>query len=102
MASVVGVVELSLIKRSGGLWLLIRSVIAPFAMATGGHPAFLSPSAAVLVIAVCVSLCWIEVWRRHEDVMLANLGTSPWVIAGLVATPALMLEVAVALLRAAA
>jgi hypothetical protein len=97
----IGVMEQSLIRRSGSLWLLIRVVIAPFVMATGEHPVFLGPPAAMLVIAVCVSLCWIETRRRFEDLMLANLGTSPWTIIFLVAVPPVLLELALALVGAA-
>jgi hypothetical protein len=83
--------------RSASLWLLIRVVIAPFAMATGEHPVFLSPSAALIVFAVCVSLCWIETRRKFEGQMLANLGTSPLAIAFFVVVPPAVLEYAVAL-----
>jgi hypothetical protein len=102
LATVIGAIEQSLIRRSGSLWLLVRVVIAPFAMlATDEHPVFLSPPAAVVVIAVCISLCWIETRRKFEDLMLANLGTSPWTIGLLISIPPAVLELAVALVEAA-
>lgn len=99
MAARIGVLERSLIIRSISLWVLVRLGIAPL-LATGGHPLFLSPVAAAMVIAVCVSLCWLQTRRWFEDLMLANLGTSPWLTGCLVVLPPLVLEFAVAQVRA--
>lgn len=78
------------------MWLLLRLVVAPFAAAAGGHPIFLSPAAALPVIAVCALLCWLVTHRRFEDLMLANLGTSPWMVVCLMAIPPVVLEFAIA------
>jgi hypothetical protein len=92
----VGALEWGMIARSGGLWLLIRLVIALFAWIAGEHPLFLSPAAAVFVALVTVSLSWLATRGRFEDLMLSNLGTPPWVIAVLVSMPPLVCEVIVA------
>lgn len=106
MIAVLGVLERSLILRSCSLWLLIRLLFgiallllrasAPLAAGGGGHPLFLPPFAAVLVVVVTATLSWLVTRRRFEDLMLANLGTPPWVAASLVSLPPLVLEVVMA------
>jgi hypothetical protein len=106
MTVVSGVIERSLIIRSCILWLLIRLLIcmaflmfrasAPSAAAAAGDPLFLSPAAAVIVIAVTATLSWLVTRLWFENLMLANLGTPPWIAASLVSIPPLVLELVVA------
>jgi hypothetical protein len=57
---------------------------------------YLSPAAAVIVIAVTATLSWFVTRLWFENLMLANLGTPPWIAASLVSIPPLVLEVVVA------
>lgn len=97
-ASILGRFERLLVRRTLGLWLVIRAAVAPFAAASGGSPFFIAPSAALMVLGVSVALCWIVTRRRFEDLLLANLGTAPWAIGLLMVVPSLTLEAAIALL----
>jgi hypothetical protein len=88
-----GALEWVLIARSCSIWLLVRLVIALFALITGEHPLLLAPAAAVIVVLVTISLSWLTTRGRFEDLILANLGTPPWLIAVLLSIPPLACEV---------
>ena len=100
----IGALERSLIMRSCMLWILTRLLtfvaflllraIAP--SAADAHPLFLTPPAAVIVIAVTATLSWQVTRVRFENLMLANLGTPPWIAASMVSLPPLALEVVMA------
>ena len=101
----IGVLERSLILRSCMLWILTRLLIciaflllraiAP-SVSADAHPLFLAPPAAVIVIALTATLSWLVARRRFENLMLANLGTPPWITAVLVSVAPLVLEVVMA------
>lgn len=91
-----GALERSLIVRSCIIWLFVRVLVAPAAAKTAGHPLFLAPSAAAIVIATTAAVAWLMTRRRFEDLMLANLGTPLWIVACLLALPPLVIEIVIA------
>jgi hypothetical protein len=92
-------IEYGVAGRTAALWLTIRVALAPLFALTGGHPVMVSRQASVLVIGLVALLSMIEVRRRIEDVLLANLGTSRVSIWLLTLMPSLLLETAVGLIE---
>ena len=86
-------------------WVLIR---AAFAFVEGEAADVLGPSslalelpALVAIIAISGSFVVLDVLRRHERILLANLGVSLGAVALIGAIPALLAETAITLVAAA-
>ena len=78
-----------LLRRAGVLWLLIRLTLLAF----GGLDYLrLMPPTSVAVIALATWLTLLDAGRRHETVLLADLGVGRTGLASISAIPPLMLE----------
>jgi hypothetical protein len=86
--------------RSALLWLGLRGATA-LTLALAELPPFPRSLGAVhLFIALSLLLCFADVWRRHERVLIGNLGVSPWALGAICLVPAVIGELLlVALLR---
>lgn len=88
--------------RAGGLWLVVRLVMAAYG-ALPGPGGGSGPAEAVTVnwptslavILVVVALVLVDVRRREERIFLADLGISRRAVVGLSAAVTTALEVAV-------
>ena len=95
-----------LLQRAAVLWLLGRLSVAFFVLIYEGVFASifqgaeapvtdairLGAPASLGLTAVVATLTLLDVFRRHETILLANLGVSRFGIAGLAAASALALE----------
>ena len=90
-----------LVQRAAVLWLVGRLMVAFFVLIS---PEFLAGNAlhpglpASLALAGLVAaLTLLDVVRRHEAILLANLGVSRYGVAGWAAVPPLALEALICL-----
>lgn len=86
------------LTRALGIWVLCRLTAAMVGGLAGGDPLLLPARATILVVAVCVTLCMLDLARKRERALLANLGVSRTTVALWSAVPAVAGELAVALL----
>lgn len=87
-----GAFEKAIVGRAALMWLVVRIISAPFLIRLGQDPVFVAPSASLMVAASAAALCWIVTRRRFEIVILGNLGTGPWRVAGVCVAVPLLLE----------
>lgn len=91
--------RLAIVVRQLGLWVLLRAVHATVAAVVGvaGGGPVLSPirQPQPAVVILCVALGVVETLRRHERVLLGNLGIDWKQLACLMAGPALAMEGAI-------
>lgn len=86
----------ALVIRQFRIWVLLRTVHATVGAVAGvgGEVPILSairqPQPAVVILSVALGV--VEVMRRHERILLGNLGVDWWQLAGLLAGPALAME----------
>lgn len=88
----------ALILRAFVLWALLRvmvGVAAAFAAEAGEIP----PNAPIGIVLLCVVVALIDVRRRQERALWANLGISLPIVAGIFGAVAVTGEVVLALLR---
>jgi hypothetical protein len=73
--------------RSARLWVGLRAATAlTFSLAE--LPPFPRSAGAVhLFILISMLLCFADVWRRHERVLIGNLGVRPWILAAVCLAP---------------
>jgi hypothetical protein len=83
-------------------WVLVR---VAFVLASallvdvlGPAPLILEPPASLAVVAICSGLVVLDVRRKHERILLANLGVALGAVALIGAIPAILVEMAIALL----
>ncbi|HEX9633792.1 MAG TPA: hypothetical protein VGA02_15120 [Gemmatimonadales bacterium] len=87
-----------LLQRAAVLWLLGRLIVAFFVLIYEGAESpvtdaiRLGAPASLGLTAVVATLTLLDVFRRHETILLANLGVSRVGIAALAAASALALE----------
>jgi len=85
-----------LVQRAAVLWLLGRLIVAFFVLLSpeflAGDALHLGLPASLALAGLIAALTLLDVFRRHETILLANLGVSRFGIAGLAAAPALALE----------
>jgi hypothetical protein len=78
--------------RSARLWLGLRATTA-VGLAVANLPPFpRSLAAAHILIFLSLALCFAELWRRHERVLIGNLGVSPWTLGAVSLIPPLVCE----------
>ena len=78
--------------RSAKLWFGARALLA-LALANANLPPFpRSTGAVIIVVLITTALCFAELWRRRERVLIGNLGVSQWAIAGLSVVPPTIAE----------
>ena len=81
-------------------WVLVRVAFA-LALAIADVPVpplILEPPASVAVVAICSGLVVLDVLRKRERILLANLGVALGAVALIGAIPALVAETAITLL----
>lgn len=96
----------ALLTRSLLAWLFARALITLGSAAARGalqlpaprHPLFLSPGAALLLVAIVGAAGWVYARRNNEDVFLLGLGYGRARLVGLLAVPPLLLEVTLGVL----
>jgi len=78
--------------RGATCWLAAHAVVAAVAW-FGGLPALpLSASAAFEMVVASVALGFVDALRRREMALIGNLAIHPVVLAGALATPAIVGE----------
>lgn len=84
-----------LLLRASAFWLLGRLILAMFSAPRSLHDLVRIglPTSAGL-IALVAALSMFELRRRHEAILLANLGTAPSGIVATALVPPLLLELA--------
>ena len=90
----------ALLVRSLLAWLFVRTLITAGSAAPRGalqlpappHPLFISPRAALAIVAVCGVVGWVYARRANEDVFLLGLGYGRARLLGLLMLPPLLLE----------
>jgi hypothetical protein len=82
-----------LLIRGAIVWLATRVTIGIFiAIFHDGPVLRLSPAGALWLVMLVGSVTWIETRRRHEDLLLGNLGVASRVVFAFGLLPALALE----------
>jgi hypothetical protein len=84
------------VPRALLLWLLTRLAIAVLPLSIGGSFGSLQPHPFALVL-LCGVVGLIDIRRRHEWILWANLGISPLGLAAIYATAAVPAEWVLAL-----
>lgn len=93
--------RLALLKRQLVLWMAVRAIQVPVLLLAGppGVSVFdrLSvPQPAVVLVAAALGV--IELRRRHEVILMGNLGISKTQVAAIVLVPGLIIEAVIGLL----
>jgi hypothetical protein len=93
--------RLALLKRQIFLWLIVRAIQVPVLLLAGPPGdsiwARLSvPQPAVVLVAAALGV--IELRRRHEQILMGNLGITRMQVAAILIVPSLIIETVVALL----
>lgn len=83
------------LARSLLLWLGIRVILALAGALAASDLVRLSAAAIPLVVCLTVVVAFVDTRRRHERVLLGNLGIGPVVLASLFAVPPLVAEIAI-------
>ena len=78
--------------RGALLWAVARATISLFLVLGGGSAVALPFVMIIPVVAAVVFLGWIDIGRRHERILLGNLGIRPLFISALLAAPAVVGE----------
>jgi len=86
---------LAYLLRGTIIWLGVRLMIAVIMALAGGSAFDLSPMASLEVVAISVILGFVEVSRRRERALLANLGVSRPMLFWMCLIPASVGELAV-------
>jgi hypothetical protein len=84
--------------RGAVLWLLARVLISAVIFAAQGDPFAFSSRSAVIIIAVSTAVAFAQTIRYRERAFLGNLGVTRASLAACYALPALLGELAIALL----
>jgi len=71
-----GDIERAVAARNTLLWIVLRAALSPFLMLAGQNPLTLHLQAALIVALTAGVLARLDMHRLHEDLFLANLGTS--------------------------
>lgn len=97
VASILGVLILRPVAvRALWLWFLLRIgllLLMTIAGQRGGVLIALPGRVSLMVIAIAVSLVFIDLHRRHERLLWANLGYSDLLLAAVASIPPLAAEV---------
>jgi hypothetical protein len=78
--------------RGALLWAVARATVSLFLVLGGGSGVAIPFVMIILVVATVVVLGWIDIRRKHERVLLGNLGVRPLVVSALLAAPAVLGE----------
>ena len=78
--------------RGALLWAVTRATVSLFLVLGGGTGLAIPFIMIVLVVATVVVLGWLDIRRRHERVLLGNLGIRPLLVTALLAGPAVLGE----------
>lgn len=93
-----GRVEVGVASRAALIWLGVRAVVGVLLLLGGSSPIAVGPRTAMFIALTAVVAGVVDVGRRREHVLLANLGTGPAVVVALVAAPVVLLEILLAVL----
>ena len=85
------------LARAALLWLLARAALGIVLLFGGFDPIRLLPIARMEVVLLSVAIGFLDVRRRHEFVLLGNLGVRRRVLALLFAIPAIVADVVLGL-----
>lgn len=86
-------IEIRILLRAMGLWMLGRAMLAGLHSLMGQPPLAQSPLSSLGLIGLVGLLVWIDTRRRNEDLLLANLGVPRWRLCLLGVAPPAGLEV---------
>lgn len=97
-----GLVGRAYLSRGAWLWLALRTLLGVLLVLSSASPIRLSFAlSASLVAAVCV-LSYLDLRRRHESVLLHNLGMPVMLIVAIATVPAILAESAIKVAQALA
>jgi len=93
--------RLALLKRQLALWLVVRIIQVPVLLLAGppGDSAWARlsvPQPAVVLVAAALGV--IELRRRHEQILIGNLGITRIQVAAILVVPSLLIETLIALI----
>jgi hypothetical protein len=81
--------------RGVRLWLVVRAAVSFLLFVGDANPARLSSPSTLMLFVLLMIVAFVDVRRRHELVLLGNLGVHPAVFAVLLGGPALIGELLV-------
>jgi hypothetical protein len=76
------------LRRGAGIWLLMRLCISAVAAFGNEDPLHLAPTTIATLLAGGAALMWIDIRRRHERLLIGNLGFKPGALSCLALIPA--------------
>ena len=82
------------LSRGARLWLIVRAMLSGVFLLAGTNPVRLSALVGVEIVLLTGAVSFLEIRRRRERALLANLGVRPLVCGALSAAPALIGELA--------
>lgn len=85
----------ALLTRGAILWLLVRALVSVVIALADGSPLAFDARASLIIIGITVVLCYAQMFRLRESVLLGNLGVSHAALALCFGTPALLGELIV-------
>jgi hypothetical protein len=95
--------RIALLKRQIELWLALRCIQAPLLFLFPAGPAagsiakrMAEPQMSVVLLAAAIG--WLELRRRHESILIGNLGITQTQVAAILIGPGLIAELAIGLL----
>jgi hypothetical protein len=88
----IGPIEFAVIRRILCLWLAARIAAAFLLLLVRLNPLDLSVRGGLILVACVGTLSWIDTKRRNEDILLANLGTSPAILTVAPCVPPFVME----------
>jgi hypothetical protein len=83
--------------RGTRLWIATRALISVVFFFAKINPFDMSAGSSIEIVLVSVALCFLDTRRRREDVLLGNLGVTRPVLGVLFAIPAILGEIAIAI-----
>jgi hypothetical protein len=92
--------SLTIVARSCVIWLGTRALVSAVLFTAGVDPRRLDPIQTSVVVMATVVVAAVDSHRKHERLLLGNLGISPIAVGAWIATTALLGELAVRLLLA--
>jgi hypothetical protein len=74
--------------------VISRIAVAFLLLRMRENPLDLTPHGVLILVGFLAVVSWLESRRRNEDILLANLGTSPAVVSAVALTTVIVIETA--------
>ena len=86
------------LRRGAGIWLLMRLSVSAVLLFGREDPLDLTGATTLTLILGSAALLRVDIRRRHERLLIGNLGLSPWVVSSVALIPAALGEIAIGML----